>query len=223
VTYPTIAPLSESDLKDRLGITGTTDDTLLHDLAGAATRMVEELTGPIIQRTALTVYCDLYDDEAIIPELQRPGSLTAGPAVVEEFDGSTWKTVAATKYVAPPARGSTDTTIIAGRLIRVRENTRDRTCWNGAGFQSVRVTDWTPGRFTDPVAASASADGYTLIEGFWMVCKHLWQSYTSQGLALDPEYEQIRPVWPGFGIPRAARDVLTEQSPKRSMMAGYWG
>ena len=219
MTYPTVAPLSETDLKERLGITGSNDDTLLHDLAGAATRMVEEITGPIIQRAALTVECDVWEETAWVPELQRPGSLTDAPATVEEWNGSGWATV--TDYLTTAARGSTDQSVVSGRLIRITSS-RHETHWP-SGLRTVRVTDWTPGRFANPVAASDSADGYTLVEGFWMVCRHLWQSYTSQGLALDPDYAQIRTVWPGFGIPRAARDVLLEQAPKKSLMAGYHG
>ncbi len=217
-TYPSIAPMAEGKVKDGLGIVGTSDDDILFDLVGAATRVVEEIVGPVIERAPITVFATPVGRVARLAEFERPGNLSA--ATVAEWQGSSFvDLVDDTDYIAPIARGSS--TVKAGRFHRISSSRHERV-WP-EGLQTVRVTAWTPGRFGTTAACEDSNDGYTITQAFWMIVKHFWASYTTQGVALDDDYQTVRPVWPGFGVPNAARDMLVEHAPAKSMMAGYHG
>lgn len=221
MSYPTNACCPEDLLKDALGVSSTADDDMLDSLAAAVTRLMEDYVGPIITRDQITLYarrgmdvCDVY-----VPKIHRPGTL----GIVAERSGSTtYNTLTIdTQFVTYPARGSSDDSILSGRLTRVN-NIGQSIPWPQR-HQAVRITNWVPGRFATALECADSQDGATFVQAFILTFKHLWQPYTTQIPAPTEEFATLRPVWPGWALPRAAQELLVEHAEKRALVAGYDG
>jgi hypothetical protein len=188
VAYATdIVTLAEAKLQLNIPASDTTSDAELAGFISAATQPVEDVVGPVVNRTAVDVF-DGGRSQLLLT--QRPVS-----SITSVVD--TGATVSSGSYTFNAASGVL--TQIAGPsplpfLV---------------GVQSVTVT-YVAGRVANTAAVAASAFGNMRLAAL-IIVQHLWD--TQRPAAAGPFTQGVDDYDPryGFSVPRRATELLGER------------
>lgn len=181
----------------------TADEDLLQVYVTAVSRLLDQHCGPVIRRT---ITDELHDGGHETIHL-RYGPVTSISSVIE-LVGTTQTTCTAETFGTQPADGylldpnSTPTAPYSG-IIRRRANGAPAR-W-ASGDSNVKVT-YVAGRYAaianiDPLFTNAAI----------LIMKNLWRAEQSGVAAATAGYENPQALYPGFAMPRAAKQILADE------------
>ncbi len=188
-----LVTISETKAALRLG--STASDLLLTAWITAVSVRVDELCGPVVNRT---VTDELHDGGLtfIAPRLVPFSSVTS----LSEYDSAGTATVlSAEDYDTKPASGY----LVDGELIRRRASGGD--AWFASGRRNVRLT-YVAGRVANTASVTEQFKRACLI-----ILAHMWREEHGQASTTFNTDDGLVSVGAGWAIPRRARDLLGNQ------------
>ncbi len=184
-----------SETKSALRISTNTNDNLLVAWITAVSVRVDELCGPVVNRT---ITDELHDGGLtfIAPRYVPFSSVTS----VSEYDtAGTATALSAEDYDTKPANAW----LVDGDLIRRRSSGADALF--ATGRRNVRLT-YVAGRVANTAAVTEQFKRSVLI-----ILAHMWREEHGQASSTFSADDGLVTVGAGWAIPRRARDLLGNQ------------
>jgi len=184
-----------SEAKSALRLGTTANDTLLAAWITAVSVRVDELCGPVVNRT---VTAEAHDGgmTVVFPKLVPFSSVTT----VTEYDtAGTGTVLSAEDFDTKPANAY----LVDGELLRRRSSGGDS--WFAYGRKNVIVT-YVAGRVANTAAVTEQFKRSALI-----ILAHMWREEHGQASTTFNTDDGLVTVGAGWAIPRRARDLLGNQ------------